>query len=61
MNEPDIEKAVRRTVGIAALRKLRDMADAEKQNDETQARWAFRLSWLFAIAALLTVAWLAFR
>ncbi|HEX8962380.1 MAG TPA: hypothetical protein VF801_05200 [Rhodocyclaceae bacterium] len=61
MNDPDIEKAVRRGVGIAALRRLRRMVDAENAQGAADARWATRLSWLFALAAALLLAWLAFR
>jgi hypothetical protein len=61
MTNPEIDKAVRRTVGIAALRRLRVLVDAENAQDTIQARWAVRLSWAFALAAAMTLAWLAFR
>jgi hypothetical protein len=57
-NDPEIDNAVRRSVGIAALRRLRRMVDAENAQDALQARWAKRLSWAFAVAAVLTLAWL---
>lgn len=61
MSDPKVDKAVRRVVGIAVLRRLRAMVAAEKAQDETEARWATRLSWIFAFAAALAVAWLWFR
>jgi hypothetical protein len=62
MNEdPEIQRAVRRTVGIAALRRLRRMVDAEQALDEGNALWARRLSIFLGIVALLAVAWIAFR
>lgn len=61
MSDPRIEEAVRRTVGIAALRRLRRMVDAEAAADAASARWARRLGWAFALAAVLAVAWIGFR
>lgn len=61
MTDPEIDNAVRRTVGIMALHRLRGLVDAENAQDATQARWAVRLSWAFALVAALTLAWLAFR
>jgi len=61
MTDPDIDKAVRRVVGFAALRRLRRMADAEMAHEHEEARWAVRLSWGFGLAAVLALAWLAFR
>ncbi|MGE5466943.1 MAG: hypothetical protein ACM3Y9_05905 [Ignavibacteria bacterium] len=61
MSDPRIEEAVRRSVALAALRRLGRMANAERAQDAEQARWATRLSWTFAAAALLALAWLAFR
>ncbi len=60
-NDAEIDRAVRRTVGFAALRRLRRLADADRADRQADARWVRRLSWLFGIAALLTLAWLAFR
>ncbi|MDK9724200.1 MAG: hypothetical protein OEL88_04870 [Sterolibacteriaceae bacterium MAG5] len=61
MSDPRIDEAVRRTVGIAALRRLRRMVDAEAAADAASARWARRLSWILAVAAVLAVAWIGFR
>lgn len=61
MSDPRIDEAVRRTVGIAALRRLRRMVEAEAAADAASARWARRLSWILAAAAVLAVAWIGFR
>lgn len=61
MSDPRIDEAVRRTVGIAALRRLRRLVDAEMAADAAAARWARRLSWILAVAAVLAVAWIGFR
>lgn len=61
MSNPDIDSAVRRTVGIAALRRLRAMVDADRAQQETDARWAARVAWVLVLAAALGAAWLAFR
>lgn len=59
--EPDISHAVRRTVGIATLRRLHRMIDAEKATEARDARIAKWLGLGCALAALLVVAWMAFR
>lgn len=59
--EPDISHAVRRTVGIATLRRLHRMIDAEKTAEERDGRVARWLLIGCAFAALLVVAWMAFR
>lgn len=61
MSDPDIERAVRHTVGIAALRRLRRMVDEDAAAEAEKARWARRLGWLLTIAAILAVAWIGFR
>lgn len=63
MNEPDPQLAagVRRTVGIAALRQLRRLVDAEHAQEHTNARWARRLGIAFLVAATLVLVWLARR
>ena len=50
---------IRRTVGIAVLRRLRLIAEADARNEARNARWARRLGWVFALAATLAVLWLA--
>ncbi len=59
--DPDIERAVRRTVGIATLRRLHRMIAAEQAEAAHNARIARWLGAACLIAALLTVAWMAFR
>ncbi|MDD5248060.1 MAG: hypothetical protein PHY45_03690 [Rhodocyclaceae bacterium] len=61
MSDPDIEDAVKRLAGFAALRRLRRLVDADQAQQDAQARWAARLAWAFALAAVLALAWLAFR
>ncbi|MBI4985402.1 MAG: hypothetical protein HZC24_08690 [Rhodocyclales bacterium] len=57
----DEDKAARRSAAIAALRRLRQLVDAENRQQASDARWAARLGAAFLAAALLWVAWLAFR
>lgn len=56
-----IEKFVRRRVGVVALKKLRRLVDADAAAEQAKARWASRLAWGFAIAALLVLLWLGLR
>lgn len=60
-DDPEIRRAVRRTVGIAALRRLRRIVDAEQERDAVSARWARRLSILLILAAVLVLAWMVIR
>jgi len=61
MSDEEVDQAVRRTVGLAALRRLRHMVDTDKSQQAAEARWAARLGAAFLVAAVLWVAWLAFR
>jgi hypothetical protein len=61
MTDPDIERGVRRVVGIAALRRLRRMVDGAAAEDVKKSALATRLAWTLALAAALAVAWIAFR
>jgi len=61
VSDPELERNVRHTVGIATLRRLRRMVDAERDAETRQARWAKWLAWGFALAAAATLAWMAFR
>lgn len=61
MTDPEVERGVRRIVGLAALRRLRRMVDAENAGEAERAILATRLAWTFALAALLAVLWIAFR
>jgi len=60
-DDPEIQHAVRRTVGIAALRRLRRMVDADNALEAKKARWARRLSLLFILAAAMVVTWIVIR
>ena len=60
-NDPEIQRAVRRTVGIAALRRLRRLVDADSALEAEKALWARRLSILFLLAAALALAWFVIR
>jgi hypothetical protein len=60
-DDPEIQRAVRRMVGIAALRRIRKIVDADNALEAEKSRWARRLSLLFLIAAALVLAWIAIR
>jgi len=63
-DDPEIQRAVRRTVGIAALRRLRRIVDAENALEAEKARWSRRLTIVFVVlaaCALLALAWIVFR
>jgi len=57
-DDPALRRSVRRTVGIAALRKIRRIVDAEQAREEGSRRWAWRLSLVFVLAAVLVLAWM---
>jgi hypothetical protein len=59
--DPEIQRAVRRTVGLAALRRIRRIVDADNQLEADKARWARRLSIFLLLAALLALAWIVIR
>jgi len=62
MNEDDkIQRAVRRTVGIAALKRIRRIVDADNELEAGKQRWARRLGVLFMLAAVLALAWMLIR
>ncbi|MCF8150372.1 MAG: cytochrome d ubiquinol oxidase subunit II [Burkholderiaceae bacterium] len=56
--DPELRRSVRRTVGIAALRKIRRIVDAEQAREEGSRRWARRLSLVFVVAAALVLVWM---
>ena len=60
-DDPDIQRAVRRTVGIAALRRIRRLVDADNAHEAAKQRWARRLGVLFMLAAVLALAWMLIR
>jgi len=59
--DPDIERAVRRTVGIAALRKIRKLVDADAAQQAQEAALGRVLSWVFGVLFLLVLLWLVMR
>lgn len=59
--DPEIRRAVRRTVGIAALRRLRRLVDADNALEADKVRWSRRLSILFVVATALALAWMLIR
>jgi len=52
---------VRRTAGIAALRRLRRIVDADNALEADKIRWARRLSIFFALVAVVVLAWIVIR
>ena len=56
-----IERAVRRTVGVAALRRIRRIVDADNALETSKQRWARRLSIFLVLAAALVLAWIVIR
>lgn len=60
-DDPRIQRAVRRSVGIATLRRLRRMVDAEQALEADKQRWARRLSIMFLLVAALALAWIMIR
>ncbi|MCM2289295.1 MAG: hypothetical protein NDI67_09730 [Sulfuritalea sp.] len=60
-DDPEIRRAVRRTVGIAALKRIRRMVDDDNALEADKRRWARRLTMLFALAAVLVLAWMLIR
>jgi len=60
-DDEKIRQAVQRTVGIAALRRIRRIVDADNALEAEKSHWARRLALLFLIAAALVLAWIAIR
>ncbi|MCX7149187.1 MAG: hypothetical protein NTY05_07210 [Rhodocyclales bacterium] len=60
-DDPEIQRAVRRTVGIAALRRIRRIVDADNALESSKQRWARRLSIFLVLAAVLVLAWIVIR
>ncbi len=56
-----IERAVRRTVGIAALHRIRRIVDADNALEASKQKWARRLSVFLITIAVLTLAWIVIR
>lgn len=53
----ELAAGVRRVVGIAALRKLRRLVDAELAQDAANARAAGKFGYFLAVLLLLVVVW----
>jgi len=60
-DDPEIQRAVRRTVGIAALRRLRRIVDADNALEADKNWWARRLSIFFVLVAVVVLAWIVIR
>ncbi len=60
-DDPEIQRAVRRTVGIAALHRIRRIVDADNALEASKQKWARRLTILLILAAVLALAWIAIR
>ena len=60
-DDPEIQRAVRRTVGIAALKRIRRIVDADNELEAGKQRWARRLTIVFLLAAVLVMAWMLIR
>lgn len=60
-DDEKLQRAVRRTVGIAALRRIRRIVDADNELEAGKQRWARRLSIFLLLAAVLALAWIAIR
>ena len=56
-----LQRAVRRTVGVAALRRIRRIVDADNALESSKQRWARRLSIILILAAILALAWIVIR
>jgi hypothetical protein len=60
-DDAEIQRAVRRTVGIAALRRIRRIVDADNALEAEKSRWVRRLAQLLVVAVALVLAWIAIR
>lgn len=55
-----IEAASRRTAGVAALRHIRRIVDAEVAHEALKATWARRFGSAFGVLAIVVVTWAAY-
>jgi hypothetical protein len=60
-DDPEIQRAVRRTVGIAALQRIRRIVDADNALEAGKQKWARRLTIFLIFAAVLALAWIVIR
>lgn len=61
MNDAEIERNVRRTVGLAALKRVSQLAREEQAREAAAARLARRMAWAIAFLAAVGLAWLSVR
>jgi len=64
MNPQDtlhIDMASRRTAGIAALRKIRRIVDAEIAHEQIKATWAKRFTAGFGVFFIVALTWSAYH
>jgi hypothetical protein len=59
--DPEIEHAVRRRVGIAALRKIRKLVDEDARQQADEAALGRSLAWIFGVLFVLALLWLVLR
>lgn len=57
MTPEQIDRAARRTAGIAALRRIRRLVDEDNALEAWRSRWALRISTLFLAVAAALLAW----
>jgi hypothetical protein len=57
----ELQRVVRRAVGIAALRRIRRIVDADNELEASKLKWARRVSVFLIIAAAFALAWIVFR
>ena len=60
-DDPEIRRAVRRTVGIAALHRIRRIVDADNALEASKQKWARRLTIFLILATVLALAWIVIR
>ncbi len=59
-DDPRIQSAVRGVVGIAALRRIRRLVDADAAHEAGKRVWARRIAVALGVSMLVAVAWLVF-
>ncbi|MBK7899827.1 MAG: hypothetical protein KA603_01960 [Azonexus sp.] len=59
--QEDLDHAVRRAVGIAALRRLRRLINEERREEAENRLLARRIAWGLAAAAAVAALWLISR
>lgn len=59
--DPEISNASRRVTGIAALRRIRRIVDAETAQAELKSRWARRIGAVACVLGIIVVTWSIYR